>query len=51
MMSFNKSDMAHSDYIWTTRYSNNYPKVTREPDSTLLTAAVAVPSKKSMYET
>ncbi|WPQ64984.1 hypothetical protein SIO70_08980 [Chitinophaga sancti] len=35
-MSYTKNDMVYDDYSWTTRYTNDDPKVTGEPDSTLL---------------
>ncbi len=35
-MAFSKNDMYYKDYIWTTKYSSDDPKVTGEPDKTLL---------------
>lgn len=35
-MALTKSDLFYEDYIWTTKYSNDDPRVTGEPDSTLL---------------
>ncbi len=35
-MAFNKNDLYYKDYIWTTQYSNDDPKVTGAPDRTLL---------------
>lgn len=35
-MAFSKNDMYYADYIWTTKYTNDDPKVTGEPDRTLL---------------
>ena len=35
-MGFTKSDLYYNDYIWTTKYNNDDPRVTGEPDSTLL---------------
>ena len=34
-MAFNKTDLYYKDYIWTTKYSNDDPRVTCEPDKTL----------------
>lgn len=35
-MSYKKSDMVYDDYSWTTKYTKDDPKITGEPDSTLL---------------
>lgn len=35
-MAFSKSELYYKDYIWTTKYSNDDPRVTGQPDSTLL---------------
>lgn len=35
-MAFTKNDMYYADYTWTTKYTNDDPKITGEPDSTLL---------------
>jgi hypothetical protein len=35
-MAFSKSDLFYKDYVWTTKYSNDDPRVTGEPDKTLL---------------
>lgn len=35
-MDFSKNKMYYEDYIWTTKYSNDDPKITGEPDKTLL---------------
>lgn len=34
-MAFSKNDLFYKDYIWTTNYSNDDPKITGEPDKTL----------------
>jgi hypothetical protein len=33
---YSKADLYYNDYVWTTRYNKDDPRVTGEPDSTLL---------------
>lgn len=35
-MPYKKSDMVYTDYKWDTKYTDDDPKVTGEPDSSLL---------------
>jgi hypothetical protein len=35
-MSFTQRDMLYTDYAWSTRYTGDDPRVTGEPDNTLL---------------
>lgn len=36
LMAFTRNDLYYNDYVWTTKYTDDDPRVTGEPDSTLL---------------